>query len=299
MDTEYSTEEEKAAKAAEAVGHGRNMLPTDQDLRECVEFFLQTPVFEHFDVKKDPLNNIIMRCESRLIKRPGLLTHNPLFRLKIEAFIAGFSLERQHVRKDDKQKSRKQLAAEADEKRDERKKRLAKIVKGKVKGPPRDVNKPAYKGVCSREKRYSILLGNAQSASSVRSITTSVSVISSDASLTKPRRALNTAYDGASKRRSSQVLGESTNARSRDNLKVKSLGRPANRWTEVTRTSRLPRLPPREGANITQSTKGPRRHSVVEEAIDKMVVVKPTSAASSPMKGRLYRFILGKKRQRH
>jgi hypothetical protein len=290
-------------------GDGRNMLPAEADLRKAVEFILGTPVFEHFNIKKDPLNNIIMRCESRLIKRPGLLTQNPLWRAKIVDMVTDFTESRKHVAQEDKQKSRKELAKEADEKRAARKKRLDKIVKGKSKGPPREVNKPIYDGVCSREKRYSVLMGTsseldgAQTATGQNMQQTGDAVFASFASepLTKPRRTLNTAYNGASKRRTSQVLGQSTNARAKNNNKLTSMGRPANRWTERAPTNRLPRLAAAGTANV-RSCEGaagkasavPRRKSVVEEAVDKMVVVK---SQSSSMRG-LYRYIVGSKKKR-
>ena len=69
----------------------------------------------------------------------------------------------------------------------------------------------------------------------------------------KPRRHINSTYTGKHERRYSQELGMSTNARVRDNQKVRSMGRPDK--LRSTATNRLPRLAP---LDQTQAGDGPK-----------------------------------------
>jgi hypothetical protein len=77
---------EKGQPKLTGIGNARNELPTDKELEKKVFYVLSTPVFVNFDVNKDPLNNLIMRCESMLFKAPGTLTQNAAYRLKITGF---------------------------------------------------------------------------------------------------------------------------------------------------------------------------------------------------------------------
>jgi hypothetical protein len=127
------------------------------------------------------------------------------------------------------------------------------------------LNKPVYEGVCSRAKRYSVLLGTSSDFAgdlkvSQQNLYKYQRGDVSDAThtlkpLAKPSRTLNTVYKGASRRRYSGIVGESTNARSKANKGIASMGRPANRWTAdgpLKAKSKLPRLPPAEPEAIEE-----------------------------------------------
>ena len=79
-------EKEVESEAVATAGPGRPLLPTDRDHQKKVYYILSTPIFEGFNPRKDPLNNLIMRCESGLFKAPGTLTQNQLYRQKIKQF---------------------------------------------------------------------------------------------------------------------------------------------------------------------------------------------------------------------
>jgi hypothetical protein len=154
-------------------------------------------------------------------------------------------------------------AAEAEAMREERKERSKAVVSASA----RQLNKPIYEGVCSKSKRYSVLLGMSAGSEkfgqqNLEPVEASFVKHASEP-ITKPRRNLNNAYKGSSRRRNSVILGlskNSTNARAKLNRNVASMGRPANRWTcdgPQRGTSKLPRLPPSEQqVEVTQKKSG-------------------------------------------
>jgi hypothetical protein len=72
--------------APASVGDGRKMLPSDAALEAKVNYIMGTPVFTNFNPRTDPMNNLIMRCETMLLKAPGVLTQNTVYRQKIAGY---------------------------------------------------------------------------------------------------------------------------------------------------------------------------------------------------------------------
>jgi hypothetical protein len=157
-----------------------------------------------------------------------------------------FKLGKKH---DSVQAQKAEAAAIVEENFEEEEKKRVEIKaareRAKVCGPPRELNKPIYEGVCSHGKRYSVLLGTSGEKFG-QPQNNEQNNNPSSASMAKPTRVLNSPYKGTSQRRYSRIMGQSTNARSKANKQIASMGRPANRWTAdgpLKKTSRLPRLP--------------------------------------------------------
>jgi hypothetical protein len=247
------------------------MLGNEQTMRSVVYSILELPKFEdcsQLDMDPTMFQEVLKRTQQQLMMPPGRITGDQRSRLLLKQMCGDYRA----VQRNKKAAAR---AAEAKAKRKEQGKSVAhggkgaKMVKGK-----RRLTKPR-----AARKRYSVVIGSSTSAARSGAVgetepkETRYVSHASDPMLKKPKRALNSKYTGQSKKRYSIVCGlengENTNARVK-NQNLPQLGRPPGRWTELSRTGRLPLLP-----DLTSDPK--RRKSIAE-------IINPTPAIRSPTK---------------